>query len=86
MPCSPLTDPPRSTVARKISFRGQLHLLLHALLSQVDHDIDMDIAVAGMAEVDDRHPVAVRYGLQGPDHLRHPGAGHDNVLVELVRD
>ena len=44
----------------------------------------MDIAIAGMTEIDNRYPVVAGNLFQGADHIRHLGAGHDDILVELV--
>jgi len=51
----------------------------------VDHDVHVDVAVPGMAEVDDGDIVLLLDLLDHPDDIGHLRAGNDDVLVELVR-
>ncbi len=50
----------------------------------VDHDVDMDVAVAGVAEVDDGNRVLRRDRLDLADHVGNTAARHADVLVEFV--
>jgi len=44
-----------------------------------------DVAVAGVAEIDDRNSVLLGDCVNLADHLGHLAAWHADVLVELVR-
>ncbi len=51
----------------------------------VDHDVDMNIAVTGVAEVDDRNLVLLGNGIHFADHFRNFAAWDTDVFIVLVR-
>src|SRR5215212_2597801 len=82
MPCSPLMVPPSSTEAAKVSptaARARLGVGAFA------HEVDVDVAVAEVAEVDDEGVVPPPDGFDALDQLGHARARDDHVLVELER-
>ena len=56
-----------------------------ARVGALAHEVDVDVAVAEVAEVDDEGVVLLPYPLDALDQLGHARARDDHVLVELQR-
>ena len=63
-------------------FRRAPHLVG---IAGIDHQVDVDVAVAGMAEARDQQPVLATHALDELEELRHAAARHDQVVVDLAR-
>ena len=64
---------------------GLVRLLLHPRYLLVDHDVDVDVAIAGMAEIDDGDVITLLDFFDLPDNVGNFGARHHDILVVLVR-
>ena len=59
---------------------GTLHF---CSIIRVDEEVDVDVAVACMAEIDDGDVVLCGETLETLDQCRHGGDGNGDILVDL---
>ena len=84
MPCSPDRVPPRSTTKANSRSRARLSPLFLLLVAAVEHDVDMDVAVPGVAEGENGKRKFPGQFFGEADQLRNPCPGHHHILADLV--
>ena len=85
MPCSPLIDPSSATTPSNSTFSASCARSISSASSGDHHDVDVDVAVAGMAEARDAQPVGVADAPDQREQLRDAALRHDHVVIELQR-
>ena len=86
MPCSPVITPPQASTCRNNSSSAASTFFRTAVASvwiMRGHDIDMDIAVAGMAETGNRKAEFKPKLIGEFREVRQPAARDDDIFVEF---
>ena len=85
MPCSPLIDPSRATTPWNSSRSAAAARRISSAFGRIDHQVDVNVAVAGMAEAGNQQPVLVAHAIDEVEQLRHAAARDHDVVVDLAR-
>ena len=84
MPCSPESAPPNSMTARKHLLARALDLVQDLAIAQVEKDVGVEVAVAGVEHVGHGQPVVLADLSHGGQDLRKLRARDDTIVKVVV--